>query len=90
MSRPTSGRRVLLALLVAGAPCAALAQGPAETGAGGGPRSTVTAPNTTATGRTKPPGAAVGPDTPAADNLRTRVERKDDAIDTGICIGCSK
>jgi len=58
-----------------------------ETGTGGGPSSTITAPYTTSTGQTVP--------RRGADRLRerrdgdlTREERRGDRIDTGICIGC--
>ena len=72
---------------------AAAAQTP-QTGTGGGPTSTVTAPNTSAVGRTMPP-AGGGLDRIDRSESRsidreTRTERKNDKIDTGICIGCNK
>ncbi len=73
---------------------AAAAQGP-QTGTGGSPSSTVTAPNTSAVGRTMPPAGGGGLDRIDRSESRsidreTRTERKNDAIDTGICIGCNK
>ncbi len=70
------------------APVSALAQ--AVTGTGGGPTSTVTAPNTSPTGRTMPPaGGAAGLATAGEDRRdRTPVQKEDDKISNGICIGC--
>ena len=62
--------------------------GPDETGSGGGPDATITAPNTTATGVTKPPGVEEGPATPAEKRELKRIERQDDKIDKGVCDGC--
>ncbi|WP_238184165.1 hypothetical protein [Methylobacterium trifolii] len=76
----------LLVLTVLGAPSAARAQ--AQTGTGGGPASTVTAPNTSTVGRTKPPGAAAGAETPGDRRERTPEEKQNDKIQKGICIGC--
>lgn len=72
---------------------AATAQTP-QTGTGGGPTSTVTAPNTSAVGRTMPP-AGGGLDRIDRSESRSieresRTERRNDKIDTGICIGCDK
>jgi len=68
---------------------AAAAQAPPDrTGDGGGPRSTITAPHTNSLGVTMPrPGNA---DAPFERRLqdRTADERRNDRIDTGICIGC--
>ncbi|MGU3537877.1 hypothetical protein [Methylobacterium sp. A54F] len=66
----------------------AAAQAPAQTGTGGGPTSTVTAPNTSTVGRTKPPGAAAGGATSADREERTPQMKQDDKIQKGICIGC--
>lgn len=63
---------------------------PDRTGTGGGPRSTITAPHTTATGVTKPPGSGEGPATPAERRDLQRIERENDRIDSGICDGCGK
>ncbi|GJE56024.1 hypothetical protein [Methylobacterium thuringiense] len=59
-----------------------------ETGTGGGPTSTVTAPHTTSVGQTKPPGAAAGPGPAETREGRTERMNKDDKIMKGICIGC--
>lgn len=58
------------------------------TGTGGGPRSTQTAPNTTATGVTKPPSRDASPTSQDDPDRLTRDERQQDRIDTGICTGC--
>ncbi len=63
---------------------------PDQTGTGGGPRSTITAPHTSSVGATVPtPGPA---DTRLERRIddRTRQERVDDRIDSGICAGCSR
>lgn len=87
--------RILLATVLGAAfATAAAAQAP-QTGVGGGPTSTVTAPNTSAVGRTMPPAGGGGLDRIDRTESRsiereTRTERKNDSIDTGICIGCNK
>lgn len=63
---------------------------PDRTGTGGGPDSTITAPNTNALGVTKPPGAEEGPATPAERRELRRIERQDDRIDDSICEGCGR
>ena len=69
----------------------AQAQGlPDQTGTGGGPRSTITAPNTSSVGQVVPhPGR---PDARLERRIddRTAVERADDRIDNGICVGCGR
>lgn len=62
----------------------------ATTGTGGGPTSTVTAPNTSATGRTMPPAGGDAGAATAGDNRehRTQEQKVDDKITRGICIGC--
>lgn len=80
---------VLISLaLWAGGSAAALAQ--ATTGTGGGPGSTVTAPNTSTVGRTMPPaGGDAGAATAGESRERRTQEQKvDDKITQGICIGC--
>ena len=75
-----------LGLLV---PTIASAQGPSDsTGTGGSPNSTITAPNTTATGVTKPPGAEEGPETPRDRRELEQIKRQDDRIENSICDGC--
>lgn len=64
---------------------------PYQTGTGGGPTSTIYAPNTSSVGRTMPPAGAGGERRDSTNMDReSRMERKDDKIDTGICIGCDK
>lgn len=76
-----------LALLL---PLPALAQ-VSETGTGGGPASTIRAPNTTGTGQTVPKPSALGPNETGTVSPRARREEKrEDQIMKGICIGCSK
>ncbi|APX86869.1 hypothetical protein BV511_20495 [Methylorubrum extorquens] len=79
------------AVLVAALATSAVAQAPAQTGTGGGPASTIYAPNTSAVGQTMPPAGAGGVRRdPGNPDRETAMEKKDDKIDTGICIGCDK
>lgn len=66
---------------------AALAQKPVDqTGTGGGPASTVTAPNTSSVGQTMPrPG---GRDVDRNLDRKTQDDKKADKIMDGICKGC--
>lgn len=61
-----------------------------RTGVGGGPSGTVTAPNKSSLGQTKPPsGGDAGTATADAPReRRLREESQDDKISRGICIGC--
>ena len=60
-----------------------------RTGVGGNPTSTVTAPNKSAVGQTKPPtGDAGGATADAPRDARTPQQNQDDKISQGICIGC--
>lgn len=62
---------------------------PDRTGTGGGPLSTVTAPNTNALGVTKPPsGREDLVETPAERRELREGERLDRAIETEVCKGC--
>lgn len=83
-------RMAFLAAMVAGAlgPGSALAQGTAETGTGGGPHSTITAPNTSSVGRTMPPGAAAGAGEREDRDATTVEKKKADDVMKGICVGC--
>lgn len=86
--------RILLATALGLAVATPVAAQSPQTGTGGGPSSTVTAPNTSAVGRTMPP-AGGGLDRIDRSESRsiereTRTERRNDKIDTGICIGCDK
>ncbi len=92
--RAKSLSRTSLTLLIVSLalPGSALAQtrvAPDETGTGGGPRSTITAPNTNRLGVTKPPGTSMGPgEVPSA---RERREKRIQAnrIENSICNGCN-
>jgi len=79
----------LAAILGLAMPAAALAQSPTETGTGGGPTSTVYAPNTSPVGRVMPPGRGAAPDSgvPSRDKS-TAQQQEADNIMRGICIGC--
>ena len=85
-------RRWLAATVLAGALAASgAAQArdlPDETGTGGGPRSTVTAPNTSAVGRVMPHPGGADVRLERRIDARTRLERADDRIEDGICVGC--
>ncbi len=62
---------------------------PDQTGTGGGPLATITAPHTSSVGATVPrPGPGDRRLERRIDD-RTRLERADDRIDTGICTGCN-
>lgn len=87
--RLTAPSFLLLTLaLCAGPSASALAQ--AATGTGGGPTSTVTAPNTSAVGRTMPPAGGDAGAATATDDRRQRTpeQKHDDKITKGICVGC--
>ncbi|WP_311275890.1 hypothetical protein [Methylobacterium sp. WCS2018Hpa-22] len=58
----------------------------AVTGTGGGPETTVTAPHTSTTGQTVPPGAAGAPI--VDPNERTDRQKQLDRVLNGICRGC--
>lgn len=77
----------LAALVLLGLPATALAQADL-TGVGGGPLSTVTAPNTTAAGVTRPPSRDASPTWRHNPDRRSREELEDERIESGICIGC--
>ena len=66
----------------------ALAQ--AQTGTGGGPSTTITAPHTSSVGQTVPRPGGAGADNLGDRETRTANEKKDDQLMRGICIGCSK
>ncbi|GLS46861.1 hypothetical protein [Methylobacterium brachythecii] len=85
-----SARSIAAAFLLITASTAAptLAQSVDQTGTGGGPASTLTAPNTSAVGQTKPPGAAAAPDRAESREARSDQMKRDDKIMKGICIGC--
>ena len=73
-------------------PGAALAQGhvaPDQTGTGGGPASTITAPNTNSLGVTKPPGTSMGPGEVPSAQERRRERALTNKIEGSICDGCN-
>jgi hypothetical protein len=81
----------LLALGLLGSLPALAQDAVSETGTGGGPASTIRAPNTSAVGQTVPKPGALGPDATGTVSPRNRQEeRREDQIMKGICIGCSK
>jgi len=83
-------RLACLALIALGPILPAATQDTARTGNGDDMDPAVTARNTTATGQTKPPGRAAAPEKGRDGGGRTANEKRGDAIDSGICIGCSK
>ncbi|MET7248195.1 hypothetical protein ABZT49_33080 [Methylobacterium sp. EM32] len=91
MPASRSFTRALLIVALVPAGSVAQAQGlPDQTGTGGGPRSTITAPNTSSVGQTVPRPGAVDHRLERRIDDRTRDERIDDRIDTGICVGCNR
>lgn len=86
LARPGIGSRVLAAILglsfLIGLPEARAA----VTGTGGGPETTVTAPHTSTTGQTVPPGAAGAPIVDPHE--RTERQKQLDRVLNGICQGC--
>lgn len=85
-------RLVLLAVLATGLAGVQGAAAQSQTGTGGGPSTTATAPNTSPVGRTKPPGSAAGaettPESTEEARRRPRDDRAEDGLQKGICIGC--
>ncbi len=63
---------------------------PDQTGTGGGPRSTITAPHTSSVGATVPNPGAIDTRLERRIDDRTREERINDRIDSGICVGCNR
>ncbi|MCJ2061289.1 hypothetical protein MKK63_00960 [Methylobacterium sp. J-088] len=62
---------------------------PDQTGTGGGPASTITAPNTNRYGVTKPPGTSMGPGEVPSRQEKRRERALTDKIDDSICDGCN-
>ncbi|WP_267422636.1 hypothetical protein [Methylobacterium sp. GC_Met_2] len=60
-----------------------------QTGTGGGPDTTARSGNVTPTGQTRPPSRDASPTAHTDINRRTTNDAKQDAISSGICIGCS-
>ncbi|MCJ2060622.1 hypothetical protein MKL09_29395 [Methylobacterium sp. J-048] len=61
---------------------------PDQTGTGGGPTSTITAPNTNRLGVTKPPGTSLGPGEVPSRREERRERALTDTIDNSVCEGC--
>lgn len=80
-----------LALLSLAVPATLAAQGlaPDQTGTGGGPATTITAPNTNSLGVTKPPGTSLGPGEVPTPEQRRRERALTDKIEGSICDGCN-
>lgn len=70
--------------LLTSGPVAAAAT--AVTGTGGGPETTITAPHTSASGQTLPPGAAAAPI--ADPEARAPRQEALDRVLDGVCSGC--
>jgi hypothetical protein len=70
-------------------PLAAQTVAPDQTGTGGGPASTITAPNTNRYGVTKPPGTSMGPGEVPSRREQRRERALTDKIDDSICDGCN-
>ena len=86
--RPPSAALLLAALVLSG-PAAAQAVAPDRTGVGGGPASTITAPNTNSLGVTMPPGDSLGPREEPSRKERRRERARTDGIEDSICDGCN-
>ena len=90
MTRGSLRPLALAALALAGVtPLAAQTVAPDQTGTGGGPASTITAPNTNSLGVTKPPGTSLGPGEIPSRKERRRERALTDRIDDSICDGCN-
>lgn len=70
-------------------PLAAQSVAPDQTGTGGGPASTITAPNTNRYGVTKPPGTSMGPGEVPSRQEQRHERALTDKIDNSICDGCN-
>jgi hypothetical protein len=84
--RPVGLAALSLALT---APLAAQTVAPDQTGTGGGPGSTITAPYTNQYGVTKPPGTSLGPGEVPSREEQRRERALTDKIDRSICDGCN-
>lgn len=71
------------------APVAAQTVAPDQTGTGGGPASTITAPNTNRYGVTKVPGTSLGAGEVPSRRDQRRERALTDRIDDSICDGCN-
>ncbi|KST57253.1 hypothetical protein AO398_25640 [Methylobacterium sp. GXS13] len=86
-----STRLLALAVLSVALPTSLAAQprAPDQTGTGGGPTSTITAPNTNNLGVTKPPGTSLGPGEVPSRQEQRRERTLTDKIDNSVCEGCN-
>ncbi|MCJ2091431.1 hypothetical protein MKK67_02745 [Methylobacterium sp. J-072] len=86
-----STRLLALAVLSVALPASLAAQprAPDQTGTGGGPTSTITAPNTNSLGVTKPPGTSLGPGEVPSRQEQRRERELTDKIDNSVCEGCN-
>lgn len=86
-----STRLLALAVLSVALPTSLAAQprAPDQTGTGGGPTSTITAPNTNSLGVTKPPGTSLGPGEVPSRQEQRRERALTDKIDNSVCEGCN-
>ncbi|MGH1570101.1 hypothetical protein ACRAWG_04820 [Methylobacterium sp. P31] len=84
-------RPLTLAALSLALPASVAAQtvAPDQTGTGGGPGTTITAPNTNSLGVTKPPGTSLGPGEVPSRPEQQRERALTDKIDRSICNGCN-
>ncbi|KMO17044.1 hypothetical protein [Methylobacterium platani] len=80
---------VLLAVALAPAPLLAQGEPPGRDPGGTGSLGPATR-DTTGVGQTKPPGAALGPDSGLTPDLQARDREIQRAIETGICTGCTE
>ncbi|MCF4127135.1 hypothetical protein [Methylobacterium sp. SyP6R] len=87
---PILTRALLVGALVSAGSLAQAKDLPDQTGTGGGPRSTITAPHTSSVGQTVPDPGSVDTRLERRIDDRTREERVDDRIDSGICVGCNR
>ncbi|TXN01924.1 hypothetical protein FV242_16810 [Methylobacterium sp. WL64] len=60
-----------------------------ETGIGGGPQSTITAPNTNSLGVTMPPGTSLGAGEIPSRREQRRERALTDKIEDSVCEGCN-
>ncbi|WP_408902969.1 hypothetical protein [Methylobacterium radiotolerans] len=81
---------IVMAMLISVTSLSVLAQTVDQTGTGGGPATTMTAPYTATTGQTVPNPSVVNPSETSSIEQRSREEERMDAITRGICIGCSR
>lgn len=77
------------ALILPGTAFAQSRVAPDQTGTGGGPGSTITAPYTNHLGVTKPPGTSLGPGEVDPPREQRRERALTNRIEDSICKGCN-